>query len=122
MARLAQIPAGSGGGAPSAGPSQDSGGNHYCLYADGQADSVQLGVGATDKASFDFARQVLPTSENQDVPGVGDEAYFSQTSGILMVLKGDKLVQVWVIHGGNGDPQTALTQAKAIAQAIVPKI
>ncbi|GAA1975757.1 hypothetical protein GCM10009838_39980 [Catenulispora subtropica] len=120
VARLAKLPPPESGGAPTTKPSQDGGGNKYCLVDDGESDSAQVGIGTITKEEFDLQKMSPST---QVVSGVGEEALYSPSSGILKVYKGGKQLSVWVIHGGFGgdDPQT-LAQEKAIALVAVGRM
>ncbi|GAA2020045.1 hypothetical protein GCM10009839_15790 [Catenulispora yoronensis] len=119
VARLAKIPKGAGG-APSTKPSQDSGGNRYCLVNDGEADSAQVGIGPITKEEFDLQKM---DPDSKAVGGLGEEALYSPSDGMLKVLKNGKLLSVWVIHGGfGGDDPATLTEEKAIAQIAVGRM
>lgn len=120
VARLAKLPPPESGGTPTKKPSQDGGGNHYCLVNDGDEDSAQLGIGPITKNEFDLQKM---SHNTQPVTGLGEEALYSQSAGILKVYKAGQQLTVWVIHGGFGgnDPQT-LAQEKAIAQAAIARM
>ena len=124
VARLAHLASPAPAGGPSTAPSQDSGGNHYCLIDDGAADSAQIGLGPITKDEFDLQKM---DPQTQAVSGLGAEALYSPSDGILKVYKAGAELTVWVIHGGFGgsDPATLAqekAQEKAIAQVAVPKI
>lgn len=120
VARLAKLPPPSSGGAPTTKPSQDSGGNKYCLVDDGEAESAQVGIGPITREEFDLQKMDPNT---QTVGGVGEAALYSPSDGMLKVYKGGKQLSVWVIHGGfGGDDPATLTQEKAIAQIAVGRM
>lgn len=120
VARLAELPPPDSGGAPTTKPSQDSGGNRYCLVDDGEAESAQVGIGSITKDEFDLQKM---NPRAQSVSGLGEEALYSPSDGILKVYKGGKQLSVWVIHGGfGGDDPATLTQEKAIAQLAVGRM
>jgi len=122
VAKLAKLPPPQSGGAPTSKPSQDGGGNKYCLINDGEADSAQVGIGKVDKESFDLQKM---NPQVQQISGLGEEALFSPEDGILKVYKNGKELSVWVIHDGarfgQTDPDT-VAQEKAIAQAAVGRM
>ncbi|NUP50409.1 MAG: hypothetical protein HOW97_24325 [Catenulispora sp.] len=120
VARLAKLPPPSSGGAPTTKPSQDSGGNKYCLVDDGEAESAQVGIGPITREEFDLQKMDPNT---QTVGGVGEAALYSPSDGMLKVYKAGKQLSVWVIHGGfGGDDPATLTQEKAIAQIAVGRM
>ncbi|MFD0639422.1 hypothetical protein ACFQ9X_55425 [Catenulispora yoronensis] len=95
-------------------------GNRYCLVNDGEADSAQVGIGPITKEEFDLQKM---DPDSKAVGGLGEEALYSPSDGMLKVLKNGKLLSVWVIHGGfGGDDPATLTEEKAIAQIAVGRM
>ena len=101
------------------GPVTASAGGRACGYNGGRPDAVTISLTPVSKAGFDAFRQLAPGTVT-DLSG-GQEAYrSSQTPGVVDVFKDGFDLNVWVIHASS-DSQ-AVTDAKALAEELAPKI
>ena len=83
-------------------------------------DGDKLGVhtGLTDPDSFDDLMELLPGSK-QEVPGLGNKAYFQSETGNLFVLSGD--TRIVISYSGQKRP-TLDADERALATKILSKL